>query len=56
MARQSPCSNVAMNPCEGAAEELVFDDRALGHAGILVKGPSGKGHALTPKGHAPVFY
>ena len=53
MSRQRPCSNVATNPCEGAAEELVFDDRALGHAAILVKGPSGKGHALKPKRHAP---
>ena len=44
-----------MNPCEGAAEELVFDDRALGHVAILVKGSSGKGHALKPKRHARVF-
>ena len=44
-----------MNPCEGAAEELVFDDRALGHVAILVKGSSGKGHALKPKRHGPVF-
>ena len=36
---------------ERAAQELVFDNRGLGHAAVLVKGSRGKGDTLMPNRH-----
>jgi hypothetical protein len=44
-----------VNLGEGAAEELVSDDGALGDAAVLVKGASGKRHALEANRHAAVL-
>ena len=57
--RLHECSFFALlslaNLGQGAAQELVFHNRTLGHAAVLVKGASGNGDSLESNGHAPLF-